>query len=191
MLPEGDPPRRRGGARDGDRDRKHRVRAQRRLVGSSVERDQEGVDLRLIERVSTDERGSDRLADMPHRAEDTLACEAIRVAIAELPGLVASCRGARRHTRTREAAVAQLEIDLDGRATARVEDLPCEDARDRRGHADMPAVRSSAASSESGGASRSREPAARAASRSSGDRYSAGDLPSTRATMRQPTCPST
>ena len=79
---------------------------------------EEGVDLRLIERVSTDERGSDRLADMPHRAEDTVACEAIRVAVAELPGLVASCRGARRHTRAREAAVAQLEIDLDGRATA-------------------------------------------------------------------------
>src|SRR5262249_865813 len=149
------------------------------------------VDLLLVERASAEERRTDRAADSLHGGEDALALEAIGVAVAELPRLVATCRGARGHARSRKCAIAELEIDLDGRPAARVEDLACPDARDRRCHATVSAVTSSASSSEPGGSSRSCEPAARAASCSSAERYSAGDFPSTRATMRQPTCPST
>ncbi len=48
-----------------------------------------------------------------------------------------------------------------------------------------------ASSSEPGGSLSSAMPAARACSRSVSARYSAGDLPSTRASMRQPTRPNT
>src|SRR5262249_6705081 len=159
----------------------------RRFVICLVEVDEKGVDLLLVERATALERRTDRVADAPHGAEDALTFEAVGVVVAELPGLVATCRGARRHARSCEAAIVELAIDLDGRPAARVEDLLCPEARDRRRHVAISAVTSSASSSESGGSSRSCEPARRAASRSSAERYSAGDLPSTRATIRQPT----
>src|SRR5262249_57306396 len=107
--PEGNGRGGRARPRDRDGDRQNRVRAERGFVVGSVELDEEGVDLLLVERAAAEERGADRVADSLHGAEDALAVEASGVVVAELAGLVATCRGARRHARTRKGAIAELE----------------------------------------------------------------------------------
>ena len=75
--------------------------------------------------------GAIRSITLRDRGQDALAAVAALVAVAQLDRLVGAGRGARRHRRPADRAVAEDDVDLDRRIAARVEDLARVDELDR------------------------------------------------------------
>ena len=124
----GTPASRGAGLRRRERDAEDRVRAEPRLVLRPVELDQRRVERALVLRVEAGDRVRDLVVDVAHRLEHALAAVRTRVAVAQLDGLELPRRRARRHGRAADRARLELDVDLDGRVAARVEDLPRADA---------------------------------------------------------------
>ena len=101
-----------------------RVRPEASLVLRAVERDERGIDRALVGGVEADERRPDLVPDVPHRLEDALAEILLRIPVPQLDGLETAGRGTRRDRSAADRARPELDVDLDGRVSPRVEDLP-------------------------------------------------------------------
>ena len=123
----------RGGRRPrhGERDGEHRIGPEPRLVVAAVERDEGGIDRRLIGAVTARERGRDDVAHVGDGAEHALAPVALRVSVAQLDGLALAGRGARRHGGRPARPAREGHRRLDGGKAARIEDLARRDGFDR------------------------------------------------------------
>src|SRR4029077_4465476 len=106
----------------GERNAEDRVRAQARLLGSAVERDQGCVQGALVGGVEPRDRLGDLAAHVGDGPRDALALPAL-AAVAQLSGLELPGRGARGHGRVAVSAGAQPDLDLDRRVAATVENL--------------------------------------------------------------------
>lgn len=84
------------------------------------------------------EFGGDNVVDVLDGVEDGLAMVLVLDVVPHLQGLIDAGAGAGGHRGSEEAFVGG-QIDLDGRVTARVEDLACLDAQ--QGHFDGRAAR--------------------------------------------------
>ena len=118
----------RGGLGHGEGDAEDGVRAELALVGGAVQVDHGLVDVALIVSFLADELGSDLLDDGVNGVLDALAEVAALVAIATLDGLERAGGRAGGNGRARSGAVLKDDLDLNGRVTARVEDLACTNA---------------------------------------------------------------
>ena len=118
----------RGGLGDGEGDAEDGVRAELALVGGAVQVDHGLVDVALIVSFLADELRSDLLDDSVDGVLDALAEVAALVAIATLDGLERAGGRAGGNGRARSGAVLEDDLDLNGRVTARVEDLACTNA---------------------------------------------------------------
>src|SRR5712692_5145275 len=176
------------GRRAGRRERhgEESVRAEARLVSRSVHLEQAPVDFGLLARVEAHERRSYRLVHVRDGAKDAEPAVAARVAVAQLERFARADGRAGGDARVRVRPVGERHLCLDRRPAPRVEDLS-------PAHELDPAHRSRlhAPPSVSGGAVISASPSRRVRARPSSVRYSTGDFPSTRASMRHATCPST
>ena len=130
VLVERQPDLVRGRARHRHRHAQHRVGADLALVGRAVDRQHRGVEPRLVERVAPDDHRPQHLGDVVARLADALAQVALLVAVAQLQRLVLAGRRARRHGGGADRAGLQLDVDLDGRIAARIQDLAGQDALD-------------------------------------------------------------
>src|SRR5581483_7658485 len=110
-------------ARGGERDAEDRVRAELRLVLRAVELAQARVERGLLPGLEAAERGRDRVGDVLHGIEDALPAVAARVLVAELDRFAAPRRGTRGNGRAAEGSSLELEVDLNGRVAAGVQDL--------------------------------------------------------------------
>ena len=168
------------------------VRPEPRLVLAPVELDEKRVEPRLVERARAEALPgrSSRARSRPRRGR---RCH--RSAPGRRPGARVPRAGrSRLPTGTLERARVPSESSSSTSTVGRPPESRISRARTAEivaRHRSASATSASTASSESGGASSSRAPTFAAVSRSAGERYSAGDLPSTRATIRQPRCPST
>ena len=170
-------------ARDGHGE--HGVRAQPAQIGRAVERPKGRVEARLVGGVPAGHVRRDRLVHGRNGEPDASAAVAI-AAVPDLAGLVAAGGRAGRHGRDAAYARGDANLACDRRRAAGVERLPREHGGDTRGaHRSASPSASQAASTVAGGSSRKRVATERASRRSLSVRYSAGDLPSTRASMRQ------
>ena len=111
------------GLGDCERDPEDRVRSQAALRRRAVEFDQRVVDRPLVVCVKAHDRGGDLAVDMPDCARDALA-EPGGVAVTQLDGFVLTRGGPGRNRRHAAGTGSELDLDLDGRVAARVEDLP-------------------------------------------------------------------
>ena len=130
------------GGRLGDRqaDAEDRVGAETRLVVGAVELAQQRVDDALRHRVEAVEGVGDLAVDEADGALDALAAVAV-AAVAQLDGLVLTCRGAARHGGAPGRAGVEDDLDLDGRVAARIEDLAADDFDDlTHGSGNLPAA---------------------------------------------------
>src|SRR5690606_27211466 len=93
------------------------------FVLGAVELDHPLVDRRLVLRVQADQRGRDLPFDVCDGLRHALAEVALRVAVAKLHGFARARRRAGRHGRPSHGAALELDLGLDGRIAARVEDL--------------------------------------------------------------------
>ena len=75
---------------------------------------------------------SENVAHVGDGAANALAAVAGRIAVAQFDGLVPAGAGARRHDGAAERAAGAMDLDLDGRIAAAVEDFAGVDARDGR-----------------------------------------------------------
>ncbi len=114
---------RRRGLRDRKRDAEDGVGTEAPLVRGAIELDHETIDLGLAARIPADELAREDTIDVRDRLLDTLSLIALRLAVAELDGLVLSGRGARRNRGAPERAVVETNIDLDRGVGARIENL--------------------------------------------------------------------
>jgi len=105
----------RRGARARERNGEDGVRSQTRLVGGAVERDEPGVDRRLIADVESAEARTEDVVHVPDRAEHPLARVATRVSVAQLDRFVGSGRGARRDRCPARGAARDHDGRLDRR----------------------------------------------------------------------------
>src|SRR5207247_11368016 len=112
VAPEREADRVGGGARDGHRDAEDRVGAELRLVRRAVCLEEDFVDLRLVERVETEDRRAERLIDVGDGLLDPFATEALLVAVAQLDGLVLAGGCAARHGGP-TAAAGGLDFNFD------------------------------------------------------------------------------
>ena len=113
------------GHRLGRRERhaEDRVRAEPALGVGAVERAELGVEHPLVGRVEPDDRVADLAVHVRDGVLHTLAAVA-QLAVAELDRLVGAGAGAARDRGPAPGARGQLDLDLDGRVAARVQDLP-------------------------------------------------------------------
>src|SRR5215218_4660829 len=118
-----------GGAGGRQRDAEDRVRAEAALVGRAVELDQRGVEAGLVEHVAARDCGGDLAVDVRDRPADALA-EIGVAAVAQLGRLELAGRRAGRDRRAAARAGAELQVHLDCRVPARVEDLARVDGLD-------------------------------------------------------------
>ena len=130
----------RGGAGAGERHAEDRVGAQRLLLGRAVELAERAVDQGLLGGVHALELGRDHALHVAHGLEHALAAEAPTVVVAELERLGAARRGARGHRRPALGAAVEMDLDLEGRVPAGVEDLAGVDVDDL-GHASVSLLR--------------------------------------------------
>jgi hypothetical protein len=107
-----------------------RVRPQLRLVQGSVELQHALVDGALVQRLGPSELRGDQVVHAVARGEHALAAEPLRVAVAELEGLVLAGRRAGGDPGAAEGPILQEDVDLDGRVPSGVQDLPSMDALD-------------------------------------------------------------
>jgi len=124
-------PRGRRCPRHGERDGEQRIGPEPPLVLAAVERDERGIDRRLIGGVAAGERRRDDVAHVGDGAEHALAAVALRVAVTQLDGLALAGRGARRHGRRPARPAGEGHRRLDGGKAARIEDLARRDVFDR------------------------------------------------------------
>ena len=117
-----------GGLGDGEGDAQDGVRAKFALVGGAVQVDHGLVDVTLVVGFLTDELGGDLLDDSVNGVLNALAEVAALVAIATLDGLERAGGRAGGDGRARSGAILEDDLNLDGRVTARVEDLACTNA---------------------------------------------------------------
>lgn len=104
------------------------IGAELALVGGAVQVDHGLVDVALIVGFLADELGGDLLDDGVNGVLDALAEVAALVAIATLDGLKRAGGRAGGNGRARSGAVLEDDLNLNGRVTARVEDLACTNA---------------------------------------------------------------
>ena len=123
---------RRGGLGDGERHAEDGVRAEPGLVRRAVQVDQLLVDDALLDRLDAGQLGADLVEHRGDRALDALAEVALRVAVAQLDGLVLTGRRAGRDRGALQRAVVQRDLDLDGGVASRVQDLAGADLLDDR-----------------------------------------------------------
>ena len=88
-----------------------------------------GVEHPLVGGVEPDDRVADLAVHVRDRVLHALAAVAV-LAVAELDGLVRAGAGAARHRGPAPGAGDQLDLDLDGRVAAGVQDLPRRDVID-------------------------------------------------------------
>jgi hypothetical protein len=118
-----------GGLRHRERHAEDRVRAEPALVRRAVELDQRGVERLLLGRLQAADRVCDLAVRVRDRARHGLA--AVRaVAVPQLDRLVHAGRRAGGNRCTAGRARLELDVDLDGRIAARVEDLAGMDGSD-------------------------------------------------------------
>jgi len=118
-----------GGLGDGKRDAEDGVCTEARLVRRTVELDHHLVDLDLVFRVQPADRVEDLGIDGLDSALDTLA-EITATAVTQFDSLVCAGRGARRDGRAAHAAVFEIDVDLDGRIAAAVQNFTADDVGD-------------------------------------------------------------
>src|SRR6266576_6426902 len=111
----------------------NRVGPQARLVLRPVELDQDGVDGPLVFGVEAGDRLRDLRLDVANGAEDTLAAVRALITLAQLDGLELPGRRTRRHSRASGRARLEHDVHLDGRISARVENLAPMHACNRSG----------------------------------------------------------
>ncbi len=133
IAPERHRARRRGRVRDGERHRHRRVAPEPSLVRRAVERDERGVDARLVERIAPFERLQDRADDVRGRLADVHPSEP-RTAVAKIDRLARAARRAGRSHRAPRAAARKPHLGLERRASARIPDAARVDAGDRVAH---------------------------------------------------------
>src|SRR5207248_1057844 len=121
--------RRRRGMGTGQRNAEDRVGPQSRLVRRTVQLEERAVDQLLLARGQAVQTRTDLLDDVGDGAAHALAAVAGGVAIAQLVRLVPAGAGARRHDRPAEDAALAMDLDLDGRITAAIEDFPGAEVR--------------------------------------------------------------
>ena len=118
----------------GQRDAEDRVGAEVLLVLGAVEFDHPLVDGDLIEGVHAAQLVGQLVVDVVDGLQHPLAEVFRLVAVAQFPGLVDAGAGAAGHGRAAERAVGQLDVDLDGRVAAAVENLPGANVNNGRTH---------------------------------------------------------
>jgi len=117
------------GLGDGERDAEDGIGAETRLVRRAVEGDHRLVDMDLAFGVETADRVEDLGIDRFDRLFDALAVITL-AAVTQLDGFVRAGGGARRNGRAAHRAVFQIDIHLDGRIAAAVEDFAGDDIGD-------------------------------------------------------------
>ena len=121
-APERQPERGRRGLGDGQRGAEHAVGADAALVGRPVDLAQQPVDAALVVHVVAEQRRAELVVDARDGALDRLAAVG-GAAVTALDRLVRPGRRARGHGGAAERAGVGEDVDLDGRVSARVEDL--------------------------------------------------------------------
>ena len=118
------------GLRGRERDAEDRVRAEAPLVRRAVELDQLPVERLLVEPVEAGELTCDLAVHVRDRLRHALAAP-LGTAVAQLDRLVHPGRGAGGYRGAAERAGGELDVDLDRRVAARVEDLAAVQTLDR------------------------------------------------------------
>jgi hypothetical protein len=119
-----------GRARHRHRNCQDRVRSQAAFVLGAIERDHVAVDHGLLLGFHAYERWSDFLVDVAHRLARALAEVARLVAIAQFHRFVLAGGCAGRHRRPPPASIGQINVGLDGRIPAAVQNFASYDACD-------------------------------------------------------------
>src|SRR6267143_5407029 len=101
------------------------------LVGRAVEVEHGVVDRNLVVGRHPLEPRPDHLVDVLHRLEDTLAPEALLIAVTQLDRLVLPGRRAAGHGGPARGAARQSDVGLDRRVAPAVEDFARVDRNDR------------------------------------------------------------
>ena len=110
--------------RDCKRYAEYRVGSEARLVRSPVELEEEPVDGRLVVCVHAGQGRGDLALDVRDGPEHALAEVDTGVAVSQLDRLELPGRGARGHRSAADHARVERDLDLDGRVSPRVENLP-------------------------------------------------------------------
>src|SRR5437660_269587 len=100
-----------------------RIGPQPRLVRRAVQFDEDAVNQFLIRRGQAMQARGDLADDVGNGAAHTLAAEAGGVAVAQFVRLVPASAGARRDDGPAESATLAVDLDLDSRIAAAVEDF--------------------------------------------------------------------
>ncbi len=108
----------------GDRDAEDRVGAQVLLVRGAVQLDEKMIQIRQIVGVLADQVPRDRLVDARDRLGHPLAEVALGVSVPELEGLSGAGRGPGGDRGTADGAAPEGRLDLDGRHSPGIQDLP-------------------------------------------------------------------
>ena len=125
----------------GERAAEDGVRAEVRFVRRAVRFDHPFIQRALILGIHAAQRLGELVPDIVHRFAHALAQPGLAT-VAQLDGLEAARRGARRHRRAAEGGVFERDVDLDGGIAARVEDLPRGDVGDPSAAHSLPLARS-------------------------------------------------
>ncbi len=112
-----------------ERDAEDRIRPEPALVGGAVELDEQAVEARLVGGVHAANALRDLAVHVRHSPAHALAAPG-GLAVAELDRLVDARRCSRGNRRPPGGARLELDVDLDGRVAARVEDEPAADTGD-------------------------------------------------------------
>ena len=120
----------RRGASGGHGDGQNGVRAQLALVGRAVGFDHAAIERGLPGDVESLNGLSDRAIDIFHRAKHALAEVARLIAVAQFEGFMFARGGARGHRGAPARAVFEQNVGFDGGITARIENLPADNASD-------------------------------------------------------------
>jgi len=126
-----------GGLGDGKRDAEDGIGAEARLVRRAVQLDHQIVDLDLVLGLETADCVEDLGIDGLDGLLDALA-EIAAAAVTQFDGFMRAGRSTRRNGRTAHAAVFEIDIDLDGRIAAAVENFAADNVGDGS-HGSLPA----------------------------------------------------
>src|SRR5207248_1614576 len=121
LTPQGEIAGHGSGVSAGQRHAEYGVSSQTRLVRRAVQFAEKTVDALLFGGRNTDEPRSDFVADVGDGLADALAAIAGRVAVAQLDGLMTAGAGAGWDDGPTARAAFAMDIDLDGRIAATVE----------------------------------------------------------------------
>src|SRR5262249_10927438 len=155
------------------------------LVARAVGSDQRRVDTRLIERIVTEQPPGDGALHIVDGAQNVETTES-GAAVAQVDRLLRSARRARRRDGAPDGAAAQHDFGFERRMTARIPHAARANFADARAHRVLSAFAQRAAISPGvdTGCSSAACANSRTRTRDGSSRYSTGDLPSIRASMR-------